>query len=121
MGQFYSNENFPLPTVEELRRLGHDVLTIHETGKAGQAVTDEDVLGSACREGRALLTLNRKHFIRLHGQRPDHSGIVVCTFDVDFTALAHRIHEAVGSQPDLSDQLIRINRPQGRGDRPGGV
>ena len=26
MARFYANENFPLPTVEELRRLGHDVL-----------------------------------------------------------------------------------------------
>ena len=34
MARFYSNENFPLPVVEEgLRRLGHDVLTIQETGE----------------------------------------------------------------------------------------
>jgi len=38
VARMYSNENFPLPVVEELRRLGHDVLTIQETGKAGQAV-----------------------------------------------------------------------------------
>jgi len=36
MARLYSNENFPLPVVEELRRLGHDVLTIQETGKAEQ-------------------------------------------------------------------------------------
>jgi hypothetical protein len=34
MAKLYSNENFPLPVVEELRQLGHDVLTIQETGKA---------------------------------------------------------------------------------------
>ena len=111
MARFYSNENFPLPSVEELRRLGHDVLTIHETGQAGQAVSDEDVLASACAKGRALLTLNRKHFVRLHGERPDHSGIIVCSFDADFVALARRIHEAVASQTDLGSRLIRINRP----------
>jgi hypothetical protein len=27
MAQFYSNENFPLPVVDKLRELGHDVLT----------------------------------------------------------------------------------------------
>jgi hypothetical protein len=27
MARLYSNENFPLPVVEELRRLGHEVLT----------------------------------------------------------------------------------------------
>jgi hypothetical protein len=46
----------------------------------------------ACAEGRALLTLNRKHFIRLHGANPKHFGIIVCTFDPDFVGQAHRIH-----------------------------
>jgi hypothetical protein len=34
MARLYSNENFPLPVVEALRALGHDVLTIQEAGKA---------------------------------------------------------------------------------------
>lgn len=111
MARFYANENFPLPVVEQLRRLGHDVLTIHETGEAGQAMPDDAVLECACREGRALLTFNRRHFIRLHGERPDHSGMVACTFDADFPALAQRIHEAVGTDAELSGRLVRINRP----------
>ena len=55
MARLYANENFPLAVVVELRRLGHDVLTIHETGKAGQAVSDEAVLAFASAEGRAVL------------------------------------------------------------------
>ena len=51
--------------------------------KAGQAIPDEDVLAFARAKGRIFLTLNRKHFIRLHNQNPDHPGIVVCTFDPD--------------------------------------
>ncbi len=43
MARLYANENFPLPVVEELRRLGHDVLTIHETGKSDQSMSDEKV------------------------------------------------------------------------------
>ncbi len=35
MARLYTNENFPLPVVETLRKLGHDVLTIQETGKGG--------------------------------------------------------------------------------------
>jgi len=35
MARLYSNENFPMPVVAELRNFGHDVLTIQETGKAG--------------------------------------------------------------------------------------
>jgi hypothetical protein len=51
MAQLYSNENFPLPAVEELRRLGHNVLTIQETGQANQSLSDEDVLAFAYAEG----------------------------------------------------------------------
>jgi predicted nuclease of predicted toxin-antitoxin system len=111
MAKLYSNENFPLPVVEELRRLGHDVLTIQETGKAGQAIKDEVVLEYAVADDRALLTLNRKHFIRLHGERPEHDGIIVCTVDADFAGQAARIHAAVEAAGDLRGQLIRVNRP----------
>ena len=44
MANFYSNENFPIPIVLELRKLGHDILTIQETGKSGIAFPDEEVL-----------------------------------------------------------------------------
>ena len=70
MAHLYSNENFPLPVVEELRRLEHNVLTIQETGKANQAVPDEAVLNFATEQGRAILTINRKHFVRLHKAYP---------------------------------------------------
>ena len=49
-----------------LRRLGHDVLTILETGAANQALPDENVLAFATTQNRIVLTLNRKDFIRLH-------------------------------------------------------
>lgn len=111
MARLYANENFPLPAVEELRRLGHDVLTSHESGLAGQAVADEKVLAFAMTEARILITFNRKHFVRLHKVRSDHAGIIVCTFDPDFAALAQRIHAALVAQPQMAGQLVRINRP----------
>ena len=111
MARLYANENFPLPVVEELRRLGHDVLTIQETGQGGQALSDEKVLASACTEGRMLLTFNRKHFIRLHQQQQDHCGIIACTVDADFISLAHRIHQALETPRQESRPLIRISRP----------
>jgi hypothetical protein len=98
--------------VEELRRLGHDVVTLFETGKAEQAMPDEAVLAFARSERRVLLTLNRRHFVNLHNQSPSHPGIIVCTFDIDFVSLAHRIDAAIATQADLEGQLIRINRPQ---------
>ncbi len=96
MARLYANENFPLPVVEELRRLGHDVLTIQETGQAGQALSDEGVLASACSQGRMLLTFNRKHFIRLHQQQHDHCGIIACTVDADFIAFGASHPPSVG-------------------------
>lgn len=111
MAHLYANENFPLPVVAELRRFGHDVLTTYESGRAGMAVPDEEVLAFTIAEKRILLTINRKHFIRLHRQQPDHTGIIVCTFDLDFTALAQRIHDALTAQSDMKGHLIRINRP----------
>ena len=113
MARLYADENFPFPVIEELRRLGNDVLTLHEAGYAGQAVPDETVLEYANREGRALLTLNRKHFVHLHKASSDHAGIVVCSFDPHFIEQAHRIHQALESYGgDLTGKLLRINRPQ---------
>lgn len=111
MARLYANENFPLPVVEALRRLGHDVLTVREAGKAERAIPDEEVLAFAGDEGRTLLTLNRKHFVRLHQERPRHEGIIVCTFDADFERQARLIHQALGTQPALAGRLLRINRP----------
>ncbi len=111
MARLYSNENFPLPVVEELRRLGHDVLTVAEAGKAEQAISDPEVLAFATTEGRAVLTINRKHFVRLHNESPNHAGIIACTLDMDFAGQAEHISSAIGLQRELSGQLIRINRP----------
>jgi predicted nuclease of predicted toxin-antitoxin system len=111
VARLYSNENFPLPAVEALRQLGHDVLTIQEAGHANQSQSDQDVLAFAIRENRSLVTLNRKHFIQLHRQETNHPGLIVCTFDPDSAALAYRIHEAIEAKGQLTNQLVRINRP----------
>src|SRR4051794_29506535 len=81
LARIYANENFPRQVVEALRTLGHDVLTTADAGKAGQAIPDEEVLQFATLELRILVTLNRRDFIRLHRERSDHSGIIVCTVD----------------------------------------
>ncbi len=111
MARLYADENFPLPVVEELRLLGHDVLTLQEHGYGGQSIPDEDVLVFASEAERALLTINRKHFVYLHCSNPNHAGIIVCSFDPNFVEQAHRIHAAIELQENLSGQLIRINRP----------
>ncbi len=110
MARLYSNENFPLPVVEKLRSLGHDVLTIQEAGKADRALPDQEVLSFAVAENRAVLTLNRRHFMRLHREDSNHAGIIVCKFDPDFDGQAERIHKAIAVPASLAGQLVRVNR-----------
>lgn len=113
MARLYANENFPLPVVLALRLLRHDVLTIQESGRADQAIPDEAVLTFAVSQERAVLTLNRRHFVRLHSAHPIHAGIIVCTFDPDFAGQAGRINAEIERHESLAGQLIRVNRPFG--------
>jgi hypothetical protein len=70
-----------------------------------------DVLAFAVAQGRAVLTFNRRHFIRLHALGSPHRGIIVCTRDDDSAALAARIHQAIPSVPSLDNHLLRVARP----------
>ena len=109
--RFYSNENFPRPVVEALRRLGHDVLTSLEAGQANQRVGDPEVLAHAHSLQRVLLTLNRNDFRRLHRAGQPHDGIVACTADPDFDRQARRIHDEVAKHPSVSGLLINVTKP----------
>jgi hypothetical protein len=91
-------------------QLGHDVLTVHEAGHANQRITDRDVLAFAITVGRAVLTINRRDFVRLHHQQPIHHGIVACTENVDTLAQAQRIHAAISGITSLDGKLIRVTR-----------
>lgn len=111
VAKLYADENVPRLVVEALRNLGHDVLTCYEAGNAGQRVPDDEVLRFATDHGRAVLTMNRRDFFRLHRQTPAHAGIVACTEDPDCDRQAGRIHEAITAQGDLHGKVVRVNRP----------
>jgi hypothetical protein len=104
----YGDEDFSLPTVEELRRLGHDVLTAQEDAMTTDP--DQDILARAHFLGRAILTFNRRHFERLHRQGEPHSGILSAKHDNDFTNLASRIHHEL-SGLSSGRWCLRVNRP----------
>ena len=70
----YADENFPLPVVQVLRQLGHDVLTIGEAGEANQQYSDAAVLQDAAGLNRCVLTLNRKHFRQRMAKRSSDGG-----------------------------------------------
>jgi predicted nuclease of predicted toxin-antitoxin system len=112
MVRLYADEDFPLSVVEQLRRLGHDVRTVQEAGRAGRGIADAEVLADATAEQRAVLTHNHPDFRRLHRQGQPHEGIISCTQDPrDHMGLAQRIHDAMTATPNLANQFIRIIRP----------
>lgn len=106
--QLYADEDFPFPTVERLRQLGHDVLTAQEDGRT--ATPDPDVLARAYALGRALLTCNRRHYEKLHRQGVPHNGILSAKQDPNHSALADRIHPELAGR-SLGRWCIRVNRP----------
>lgn len=109
MASLYADEQFPLLVVELLRTFGHDILTVQEAGNTG--LPDPDVLAFAVSNERAVLTQNRRDFIRLHRLQPYHAGIIVCTEDRNFQRLATRINEAIFAEESLKAKLIIVNRP----------
>ncbi len=111
MARLYADEQFPKRVVEYLRALGHDVLTVKEAGKANLKIPDAEVLAFAVSEERAVLTLNRDDFFRLHRLQPDHSGIIACKDDQNKERMATRIHETISAEGTLRGKLIRVNRP----------
>lgn len=111
MANLFADEGFPLPVVRELRRLGHDVVTTREIGKANQAWPDPEVFVYANSAGRAILTINRRHFRGFHQTQPNHAGLILCTADADFVGQAQRIHQAISSVGSLKGLRIRIVRP----------
>ena len=113
MARLYADEQYPFPVIEFLRAFGHDVLTVQEAGNAGLKIRDAEVLAFATTNERAVLTLNRKDFKRLHRLQPNHAGIIVCTDDRDWEGLARRIDEAILNEEILTGKLLRVNRPAG--------
>lgn len=108
MAAFLADENFEDAVVAALVALGHDCLTARAAGV--DHTPDPDVLNAATALGRAVLTHDRD-YLRLHRSGVLHAGIVFTKFDLDFPALAARIHAAVSAVPSLAGQLIRVNRP----------
>lgn len=111
MVALYADENVDFNLVDALQKLGLDVMTALEDGRANQRIDDPHVLTRARDLGRVILTNNRKDYHRLHRLDPNHQGIITYTDDPDLAALAARIGAAASSQSSLAGILIRVVRP----------
>jgi hypothetical protein len=113
VASFYADEKFRYAVVEELRRLGHDVLTCQEAGRAGQGIDDDTVLDDARDMRRIVLTQNRDDFKKLHRTGLPHHGIVECTYDRNTESLAQRVVEAV-SQEEPGGRWLVVSAMPGK-------
>jgi Domain of unknown function (DUF5615) len=104
----YADEDFALPVVVDLRRMGHDVVTAQQDGRT--STPDADLLARAHALCRAVLTYNRRDFERLHRQGHEHSGILSAKRDGNFAALAARI-DGVLAGKSAGRWCLRVNRP----------
>ena len=112
MARLYANEHFPARAVAELRRWGHDVMTVQETGRANLRWPDDEVLKFATAANRIVVTLNRQDFSRLHEADFHHAGIIACTRNENFAELAARIHELLTQEVSCAGRMLRVYRPQ---------
>jgi len=108
MARFFADEDFSLPVVEGLRRLGHDVVTVSDIGRANQRWPDHAVFFYAVAQRRTLLTKNRRHFYKLYRDHPAHHGIIACSEDPDFEGVTRRINDAIASRSSLTGEFIRV-------------
>ncbi|MBY0230200.1 MAG: DUF5615 family PIN-like protein [Gemmataceae bacterium] len=106
MAALFADESYPRPVVLLLRAAGHDVVTAQEEGIAGR--DDPDILAIAAAAGRIVLTEDWD-FVALHKASAPHAGIIHCSRDNDWAALAARIDAAAPTAgPGL---LVRARRP----------
>jgi hypothetical protein len=114
MARLYADANFPRPTVEKLRRLGHDVTTVQQTEGTSRPETpmdDEQVLDVATRQNRIVLTINVSDFEKLHEASRKHSGIIGCKTDLDFKRQARMIDDKIKEVGNLASQIHYISPP----------
>jgi hypothetical protein len=89
--------------------LDHDLLTVQEARNSGDS--DPAVLSFATAINCTVVTQNRRDFISLHRQNPEHSGLIACSVDQDSEALANRINADILAEEPLVGKLIHVVRP----------
>lgn len=115
--ELYANENLAFVMVEQLRHLGHDVLTSLDVGNANRAIADDDVLRYATTNQRIVVTFNRDDFIQLHKSGISHAGIIIRKDDRAYIEQAIALHEFLCQQQSMENRLVRVkqrNQPKTR-------
>ena len=116
------DENIPVSLVSTLRRMGHDVVTVHDEGLGGQ---EDDIVWEACQqEGRFFVTQDLD-FSDIDKFRPGrHWGLLLVRLrDPGRNAVANKVAEVFqleavdtwdGCFVVLTDRKLRVRRPPGQ-------
>ena len=87
--RLFCDENIRDTTVEWLRALGHDAVSVKDVGKGG--ADDESVLDYAVVEERVLLTFNADFADIRTLAELDHHGIIRLRFKIQTEELVHPV------------------------------
>jgi hypothetical protein len=74
-----------------------DLLTAYEAVRAKQSIPDRGVLEFGIRQGRAVLTFNRRDFKPLRRNVRPSCGFAICAGDPAVIGLATRTHQALAA------------------------
>ena len=72
--KLFANENLFEPIIDYLRSLGHDVLSIRDSGLSG--ISDDEVYQRACKEKLVIITMD-KDFTRMFRFPPAKCGGII--------------------------------------------
>jgi hypothetical protein len=84
---------------------------VQDAGNANQGIPDEDVLAFATSQNRAVITQNRKDFIRLHNQGLNQLGIVSCSKNLDWDSFSTEIARVLSIRDSIAGEVVRVTRP----------
>ncbi|NUO84320.1 DUF5615 family PIN-like protein [candidate division KSB1 bacterium] len=106
------NENLSDEIAQRLRMNSVDTVSSHETGMDTQ--DDEAQMQFAVSQGRALVSINKKDFIRINAiykaKGWEHAGIILST-DIDHSTIYRRLLKLAGDlqAEDLENRVIRLH------------
>jgi hypothetical protein len=111
-GRLFADVMFPIQIVRALRLLGYEVRTAQQhqgTSRPDQPLTDEQILEAANDFRGAVLTLNDRHFVRLHFETHcTHKGIIICKHTSEYEKRAKEIDDIIKASTPLIGKLIYV-------------
>jgi len=109
--KFFANENVFEPIIAYLRDLGHDILSIRDSGLSG--ITDDEVYRRACDEKRVIVAMD-KDFSRTFRFPPEGCGGIIVLklykLSIEETLEYFKEYFANLKAEDIVDNLVTVTK-----------